>query len=111
MKRFLFSVLLLVISAYGSDHYLIFLEGNRSHDNLELGIPNHADQIIDREGYALGFSQKWRQPQWVIYRLTREEASVGDVKRSSFLALSKHQLGSAVHMGSRFYLQRQGDCV
>lgn len=95
MKRLLLLLALLVLTVYGTEHYLIFLEGDRIHDNLELGIPNHADQIIDREGYALGFSQKWKQPQWVIYRLTKEEASVGEAKRSNNFTTDKYVLGSA----------------
>lgn len=44
-------------------------------DNLDLGIPGAADQIVDREGYALGYCEKWEVPRWVVYRLTRDEAA------------------------------------
>lgn len=44
-------------------------------DNLELGIPGKVDQIINREGYALGYWEKFEQPRWVTYRLTREEVT------------------------------------
>ena len=42
-------------------------------DNLELGVPGKCDQVIDREGYALGYVEAWEQPAWVTYRLTKAE--------------------------------------
>lgn len=44
-------------------------------DNLDYGIPIQTDVIIEREGYAVGYSRGWRQPVWVMYRLTRYEVS------------------------------------
>lgn len=32
-------------------------------DNLEMGIPSQADTIIDREGYALGYSETHEKPE------------------------------------------------
>lgn len=43
------------------------------YDNLSLGIPGEADCIVDREGYALGYSEEHEQAIWVTYKLTREE--------------------------------------
>lgn len=45
----------------------------RASDNLSLGVPGEADQIIDREGYALGYDFAAKIPRWVTYRLTVEE--------------------------------------
>ena len=74
MKKILFILVLTFLSVnYAAEHYVIYLEGNRTYDNLALGIPGTADQIVDREGYALGFMQKWKQPRWVTYKLTKEE--------------------------------------
>lgn len=42
-------------------------------DNLDLGVPGPCTQIVNREGYALGYSEKYEQPLWVTYRLTKEE--------------------------------------
>ena len=53
------------------------------YDNLEYGIPCQTDQIINREGYALGFSNKYKQPLWVMYRLTKEEASASKIPRTN----------------------------
>ena len=50
-------------------------------DNLELGVPGTCDQIVNREGYALGFSVRHRQALWVTYRMTGEEASAANVSR------------------------------
>lgn len=35
-------------------------------DNLDLGIPGPADQIVERRGYALGYSEKYEQPLFSI---------------------------------------------
>ena len=48
----------------------------RKHDNLSFGIPGKADTIVDRPGFALGYIEKHEQPAWVIYRMTREEATI-----------------------------------
>ena len=41
-------------------------------DNLDYGTPA-ADCVVDRTGYALGYSEEHEQAVWVMYRLTREE--------------------------------------
>jgi len=45
------------------------------YDNLSFGVPGPADCIVDREGYALGYSEKHEQARWVIYRMTYEEVT------------------------------------
>ena len=52
-------------------------------DNLLLGNPSKADIVIDRRGFAVGFSNKHRQPLWVIYKLTAEELQTEPHKRSN----------------------------
>lgn len=51
-------------------------------DNLSLGTPGKADQIIDREGYALGYDYNWKIPRWVTYRLTVDEIANPKAGRS-----------------------------
>lgn len=51
-------------------------------DNLAYGIPGQADCIIDREGYALGYSEEHEQARWVIYRMTYEEATTKATARN-----------------------------
>ena len=51
-------------------------------DNLSLGVPGKADQIIDREGYALGYDYDWKIPRWVTYRLTLDEIANPAVGRN-----------------------------
>ena len=48
-------------------------ESALASDNLSLGVPGKADQIIDREGYALGYDYAAKIPRWVTYRLTVAE--------------------------------------
>lgn len=55
--------------------------GGQYFDNLELGIPGKCDQIVNREGYALGYSRKFKQPLWVAYRITKDEAEAQKVSR------------------------------
>ena len=57
-------MLLLVASAVGC---LV-----RASDNLDYGTPA-ADCVVDRPGYALGYSEEHEQAAWVMYRMTREE--------------------------------------
>jgi len=92
MKRLMFVAMLMGLSAYG---YVVYVDGNRSFDNLSLGIPNEPDQIVDREGYALGFSRAWKQPMWVTYRLTKEEVQNNKVKRSNKFKTDDMVVGSA----------------
>jgi len=51
------------------------------YDNLAYGIPGPADVIINREGYALGYVDYHEQPSWVIYHMTREEATTKAASR------------------------------
>lgn len=51
-------------------------------DNLSLGTPGKADQIIDHEGYALGYDYNWKIPRWVTYRLTIDEIASPKAGRS-----------------------------
>lgn len=51
-------------------------------DNLDYGIPGACDQIIEREGYALGYSRRLGQPRWVSYRLTADEATNRVIRHS-----------------------------
>ena len=57
-----------------------FLYGS---DNLALGAPGQAETIIDRDGYALGYSPEHRQAVWVIYKLTAGEVGSRVAGRSN----------------------------
>ena len=52
-------------------------------DNLKMGVPSFkCDVIIDRVGYALGYSEKYEQPLWVTYKLTADEVKSKKARRS-----------------------------
>lgn len=51
-------------------------------DNLAYGVPGKADYIVDREGYALGYSEEHEQARWVIYHMTYEEATTKATARN-----------------------------
>lgn len=57
------------------------LVGTNRYDNLDYGIPKGADIIIDREGFATGYSITKHQPAWVSYRLTANEVTNRVAKR------------------------------
>ena len=83
MKRhfnlFLKSVILFsILFIYGFQSF----GETRKHDNLSFGIPGKADTIVDRPGFALGYIEYHEQPAWVIYRMTRTEATTKAAKRS-----------------------------
>mgnify|MGYP000042585006 CR=1 FL=1 len=53
------------------------------YDNLELGIPGKTDALINRDGYAVGFSDAHKQAVFVIYKLTKMEVITKNAKRSN----------------------------
>ena len=62
------------LSRLGYEIYDIVYEIFADFDNLEYGAPGKADRIINREGYAIGYSNQFKQPLWVCYNLTAGEA-------------------------------------
>lgn len=67
-----------------------------SWDNLDLGVPGKCDQVIEREGYALGYVEAWEQPAWVAYRLTKDEVMSRKASRAdAFMADPEVRTGSA----------------
>ena len=41
--------------------------------HLETGTPKRSDQVLCREGYALGYNYNLKSAEWVAYRLDKEE--------------------------------------
>ena len=58
-------------------------EQEPQYDNLSFGVPGRADTIIDRPGYALGYIEYHEQPAWVIYIMTKTEATTKAAKRTN----------------------------
>ena len=58
-------------------------EQTPQYDNLSFGIPGKADIIINRPGYALGYIEYHEQPSWVIYVMTKAEATTKAAKRTN----------------------------
>ena len=56
------------------------VEGSK-YDNLSFGIPGSADCVVDREGYSLGYSEYHEQARWVIYHMTKAEATTKAASR------------------------------
>ena len=99
-------------------------------DNLDRGVPSEDYEIIEREGYSLGYDESVEQARWVSYRLTVHEvtnkvisrtnnfrsdpmvstgsASVEDYRRSGYdrghLAPAGDMAFSAMVMSDSFYM-------
>ena len=52
-------------------------------DNLAVGNPGHADVVIDRHGFAVGFCNEKRQALWVIYKLEAVELKSHGINRTN----------------------------
>ena len=84
MKIRILPILLLVVSAFGGDAKLPPVKSPAERSiNLQLGIPSESDQMIDRRGFALGYSKSRRQALWVSYILTAEHLNAPQVRRSN----------------------------
>ena len=65
-------------------------------DNIALGVPgSNGVQVVNRRGYALGFSPKHKQPLWVAYRLTAEEVTNAVVRRADQFAFDPQIVGGS----------------
>lgn len=54
-----------------------------AYDNLALGVPSYnCDIIIDRPGFALGYSERYEQALWVSYKLTSDEVKSKKARRA-----------------------------
>ena len=54
-----------------------------AYDNLKIGVPSYdCTIIVDRPGYALGYSEEHEQALWVIYKLTADEVKNKKARRT-----------------------------
>jgi len=92
MKTYLLLLTCLALSAHArhTDVYTNIVHGisvvseYQAHDNLDYGVPGtNVDVIVDRDGYAIGFSNEHHQPIWASYRLTKKELTSTNIKRSN----------------------------
>ena len=68
-----------------------------ARDNLDLGIPSHNGQLVDRIGYALLYSEVYEQPLWVSYKLTKDEIQNEVSKRTNNYRVDPYiETGSAI---------------
>lgn len=67
----------------------------RASDNLALGAPSANLCIVDREGYALGYSEEHEQAAWVVYRLTAKELKKPVKRKDRFKPDPEIPTGSA----------------
>ena len=52
-------------------------------ENLRYGVPSSADLVLNRKGFALGYSTRYRQALWVSYLLRASNLAAPQMKRSA----------------------------
>ena len=86
MKKGLLFCLILMLGCSG-------LEPDKfEFDNLAVGNPGHADVVIDRHGFAVGFCNEKRQALWIIYKLEAAELKSHGINRIVFAPIRKFRL-------------------
>ena len=60
---------------------LLWSVGAFASDNMDYGVSS-ADCVVDRIGYAFGYSEEHEQARLVMYRMTREEVLVRETGRT-----------------------------
>ena len=87
----------LVVGAMGAVTFAGADRQDARPDNLALGVPgSNGVQVVNRRGYALGFSLKHKQPLWVAYRLTAAEVTNAVVRRADQFAFDPQIVGGSV---------------
>ena len=61
----------------------ILLFSGEKQDHLFYGIPSESDLLLNRKGFALGYSQKYKQAIWVSYILEAETLRQKQVRRKN----------------------------
>jgi len=56
-------------------------DGPKCNSHLRYGAPGSSDQLLCREGYALGYNYSRKSADWVAYRLTPEIHDSANVDR------------------------------
>lgn len=58
------------------------------HQHLEKGTPNNSDQVLCRDGYAVGYNYQNKVSNWVAYHITKESVNTF-YKRSNNFRIDK----------------------
>jgi len=63
---------------------MLLAAGVNAAGHLDVGKPGGADVVLEREGYAVGYSKRHHQAKWVQYRLKKNQVlSTQKVDRSN----------------------------
>lgn len=71
-KLFIFCFLFLSsLTVFANDDETYIVEGTK-YEHLQFGLPYKSDKLLERRGFALGYSKKYRQALWISYVLSAE---------------------------------------
>ena len=62
----------------------VLAPGGACERHLHYGVPHQSDTILCHDGYALGYNNDGRVPDWVSYVISDESANGVNVDRGSF---------------------------
>ena len=62
---------------------LLFSGENENINHLIYGLPSTPDLLLNRQGFAIGYSHRYRQPLWVCYILTDAQVNARKVRRTN----------------------------
>jgi len=72
----------LITVAYTSSPFETSITDCQQH--LEIGFPDNSDQILCRQGYAVGYNYNKKISNWVSYFITKESVSITRERIDSF---------------------------
>lgn len=53
-------------------------------NHRRYGVPSPADQVLDRDGFSLGYSYKYKSALWVVYVLNKQSVRVDTGRSEAF---------------------------
>ncbi|MCL1077778.1 DNA/RNA non-specific endonuclease [Parashewanella spongiae] len=54
------------------------------HNHLDMGTPNDSDQLLCRDGYAVGYNYQKKVANWVSYYITKDSVNAFYKRSNSF---------------------------
>ncbi len=78
--NYLFKISMLIVTLGFTSYSWAFQCGSHT----SFGVPSSADQLLCRQGYALGYSYEHRGPAWVQYLVSKESVEASCSSQPNF---------------------------